>query len=83
MKNMSTISECKEESHDGEKKTCIESPHKNTTPTVDRALVSIQQNAESLEDFHITVNAKKSELSEAALRALLKKREKLVCYYTP
>ncbi|KAJ9537230.1 hypothetical protein OSB04_029963 [Centaurea solstitialis] len=77
LKNMSTINECKKESIDGEKKTCIESPHKNTTPTVDRALASVQQNAESLDDFHNAVNAKRSELSEAALRALLKKREKL------
>ncbi|KAI3692677.1 hypothetical protein L6452_32498 [Arctium lappa] len=77
LKNMSTISECKDQSVDGEKKTCIDSPHANATLTVDRALASVQQNAESTEDFQITVDAQRSELSEAALRALLKKRKKL------
>ncbi|KVH80427.1 hypothetical protein Ccrd_025497 [Cynara cardunculus var. scolymus] len=59
------------------KKTCIDSPHENAILAVDCALASVQQNAESIEDFQITVDAKRSELSEAALRALLKKREKL------
>lgn len=77
LKNMSTVSECKDQSVDGEKKTCIDSCHENATLAVDRALASVKQNAESLEDFKITVDAKRSELSEAALRALLKKREKL------
>ncbi|XP_024963599.1 uncharacterized protein LOC112503843 isoform X2 [Cynara cardunculus var. scolymus] len=77
LKNMSTVSKCRDQSVDGEKKTCIDSPHENAILAVDCALASVQQNAESIEDFQITVDAKRSELSEAALRALLKKREKL------
>ncbi|GJZ27032.1 hypothetical protein Tco_0571285 [Tanacetum coccineum] len=46
--------------------------------TVNHALVPVQQkNDGSLEDFQLTVDAKRSELSEAALRALKNKRQKL------
>ncbi|GJW63679.1 hypothetical protein Tco_0115563, partial [Tanacetum coccineum] len=64
---------------DGEKEPCIMSPHKdNQLITVNHALVPVQQkNDGSLEDFQLTVDAKRSELSEAALRALKNKRQKL------
>ncbi|PWA94736.1 hypothetical protein CTI12_AA056850 [Artemisia annua] len=71
--------ECQVEKIDGEKKPCVVSPHEdNKSLTVNHALVAVQQkNDGSLEDFKFTVDAKRSELSEAALRALLNKRQKL------
>ncbi|KAI3828992.1 hypothetical protein L1987_03105 [Smallanthus sonchifolius] len=67
LKKMSTISQSKDERVDGENKSYMVSPNMDRTLTVNHAL----------EDFHSIVDAKRSELSEAALRALLNKRQKL------
>ncbi|KAL8238637.1 hypothetical protein R6Q59_015204 [Mikania micrantha] len=67
VKKVSIISQSKDEWVDGGHKSCMVSPNVERTPTVYHAL----------EDFHSAAYAKTSELSEAALRALLNKRKKL------
>ncbi|KAL8238683.1 hypothetical protein R6Q59_015250 [Mikania micrantha] len=67
LKKVSTISQSKDEWVDGGHKSCMVSPNVVRTPTVYHAL----------EDFHSAAYARTSELSEAALRALLNKRKKL------
>nr|XP_043627616.1 uncharacterized protein LOC122599215 isoform X2 [Erigeron canadensis] len=66
-KKMLIISQTKDGNPDGEKKSCMVLHNEDRLVTVDHAV----------EDFHITVDAKRFELSEAALRALLHKRQKL------
>lgn len=69
---MSTISQSKDETVDCENKSYNVSPEVDKTLTVNHAL----------EDFYFKADTKRSELSEAALRALLNKRQKLVCLFT-
>ncbi|KAK1418947.1 hypothetical protein QVD17_28100 [Tagetes erecta] len=67
LKKMSTISQSKDERVDCENKSYNASPEFDKTFTVNHAL----------EDFCSKADSKGSELSEAALRALLNKRQKL------
>lgn len=73
MKNMSIVNKNKDEKVDGEKKSWIVSPNQDTTLIVNHDVAK----SEPIEDFQLIVDSKRSELSEAALRVLLKKRQKL------
>ncbi|KAI7743468.1 hypothetical protein M8C21_011319 [Ambrosia artemisiifolia] len=64
---MSTISQSNDERVNGEKRSCMVLPNEDRSLTVNYIL----------DDFHSTVDAKRSDLSDAALRALLNKRQKL------
>ncbi|XP_071690271.1 uncharacterized protein [Rutidosis leptorrhynchoides] len=66
-KNMPTVSQKRDEKVDGGKNSCMVLCNEDKILTVDHAL----------DDFHLTVDAKSSELSKAAVRALLHKRRKL------
>ncbi|KAK9068090.1 hypothetical protein SSX86_012201 [Deinandra increscens subsp. villosa] len=67
LKKRSTIGQSEDEGVDGGNKICKLSPNVDSTLAVNH----------DLEDFHSAADAKRSELSEAALRALLNKRQKL------
>lgn len=71
LKNMS-INKSKDEKDGGEKKSCIVA-HEDRILTVNNDVA----NSEPLEDFQFIVDSKRSELSKAALRVLLNKRQKL------
>ncbi|CAH1439242.1 unnamed protein product [Lactuca virosa] len=75
LKNMSIINECKDKRVDGEKKSGIVSvcEDKSRMLKVDADVAK----TEPLGNFQFIVDAKRSELSEAALRALFNKRQKL------
>ncbi|XP_076919946.1 uncharacterized protein LOC143580924 [Bidens hawaiensis] len=80
LKKASTVSQSKVEKADGEKQSCMVSLNEDIKS---QPLVKVNNNNNNnnnnniLEDFNSTVDAKKSELSDAALRALLNKRQKL------
>ncbi|KAM0030382.1 hypothetical protein Hdeb2414_s0018g00536471 [Helianthus debilis subsp. tardiflorus] len=67
LKKMSTVSQSKDERVNGDKGSCMVPPNEDRSLTVNYIL----------DDFHSIVDAKRSELSDAALRALLHKRQKL------
>ncbi|KAF5816389.1 putative double-stranded RNA-binding domain-containing protein [Helianthus annuus] len=67
LKKTSTVSQSKDERVNGDKGSCMVPPNEDRSLTVNYVL----------EDFHSIVDAKRSELSDAALRALLHKRQKL------
>ncbi|KAI3756633.1 hypothetical protein L1987_56455 [Smallanthus sonchifolius] len=67
LKKMSSVSQSKDERVDGEKSSCKIPPNEDRSPAVNSILG----------DVNSTVDAKRSELSDAAVRALLYKRQKL------
>ncbi|XP_076921492.1 uncharacterized protein LOC143582916 [Bidens hawaiensis] len=78
LNNASTVSQTKDEKAEVEKLSCMVPPNEDIKI---QPLVKVNNNNNNnnniVEDFNLTVNAKKSELSDAALRALLNKRQKL------
>ncbi|XP_059632887.1 uncharacterized protein LOC132275422 isoform X2 [Cornus florida] len=71
------VNECRDEKVDAGNKICSVIPSDQGVPIGDHALVPFQLDSKYLEKVQVTLASKENELSQTALRVLLRKRDKL------